>query len=163
LTFQTLDPQGATAGQAHTAWLAGRAAHATRVARTAAIAHNRAVGAGCHGGWSMRLVCWGLVVTFTVALSGLAAAQDARVQQGAKVYEAQKCGMCHSIAGKGNKKFPLDGVGRTLAESQIREWVVDPKAAAEKAKSTAKPPMKAYASLPAADLDALVAYVASLK
>jgi mono/diheme cytochrome c family protein len=102
-------------------------------------------------------------MTLTLGVAGLALAQGGKVEQGMKVYETQKCGMCHSIAGKGNKKFPLDGVGKKLTEAQIKEWIVDPKAAADKSKSTAKPPMKAYPSLPAADLDALVAYMASLK
>ena len=31
-----------------------------------------------------------------------------------KVYEQQKCSVCHSIEGKGNKKGPLDGVGSKL-------------------------------------------------
>jgi mono/diheme cytochrome c family protein len=81
---------------------------------------------------------------------------------GSKVYAAQKCSICHSIAGQGNKKLPLDGVGAKLSADQIREWIVAPAEAAKKAKSTAKPPMKAFASLPKADLDALVAYMKSL-
>jgi mono/diheme cytochrome c family protein len=98
-----------------------------------------------------------------MGLAGVVLAQDAKVQQGMKVYEAQKCSMCHSIAGKGNKKLPLDGVGKKLSAADIKEWIVDPRAAEKKHSSTAKPPMKAYASLPAADVDALVAYMASLK
>ena len=85
-------------------------------------------------------------------------AQDA----GAKVYAAQKCSICHSIAGVGNKKLPLDGVGAKLSVDQIREWIVAPAEAAKKVSSTAKPPMRAYANLPKADLDALVAYMKSL-
>ena len=111
----------------------------------------------------MRLVTSSLALILTLGLTSLAEAQDAKVQQGMKVYDAQKCGMCHAVAGKGNKKAPLDGVGKKLSEAQIKEWIVDPAAAAKKASSTAKPPMKAYPSLPAADLDALVAYMASLK
>jgi mono/diheme cytochrome c family protein len=104
-----------------------------------------------------------MAFALTIGLAASSVAQDAKVQQGMKTYDAQKCGMCHAIAGKGNKKLPLDGVGKKLSEAQIREWIVDPVAAAKKANSTAKPAMKAYASLPAADLDALVAYMASLK
>ena len=91
--------------------------------------------------------------------SGVASAQ---ADAGAKVYAAQKCSMCHSIAGVGNKKFPLDGVGAKLSTDQIREWIVSPAEAAKKANSTAKPAMKAYPNLPKADLDALVAYMKSL-
>lgn len=81
---------------------------------------------------------------------------------GAKVYAAQKCSMCHSIAGVGNKKLPLDGVGTKLTADQIREWIVNPVEAAKKANSTAKPAMRAYPKLEKADLDALVAYTKSL-
>ena len=91
-----------------------------------------------------------------------ATAQDAK--KGQEVYTAQKCQTCHSIAGKGGKASALDGVGGKLSADDIKQWITHPKEAAAKANSTKKPPMPAkYASLPAADLDALVAYMASLK
>ena len=91
-----------------------------------------------------------------------AGAQDAAKGQG--VYDAQKCSVCHAVAGKGNKQNPLDGVGAKLSADDIRAWIVDPIAMAAKANSTKKPPMpKKWANLPAADLDALVAYMQSLK
>lgn len=91
-----------------------------------------------------------------------AMAQDAKA--GEKVYTAQKCQVCHSIAGKGSKANPLDKVGTKLSADEIRHWIVDPTDAAAKAKSTKKPPMPAkYKTLPAADLDGLVAYMQSLK
>ena len=87
---------------------------------------------------------------------------SAQEHPGAKVYASQKCSICHSIAGAGNKKLPLDGVGAKLTEDQIREWIIAPAEAAKKAKSIAKPPMKAYTALPKPDLDALVGYMKSL-
>ena len=93
-----------------------------------------------------------------------AAGDDAQVKKGEGVYTAQKCSVCHQVAGKGNKTNPLDGVGAKLSAADIKEWIVDPVAAAAKAKSTKKPPMPAkYKGLPAADIDALVAYLQSLK
>jgi mono/diheme cytochrome c family protein len=102
---------------------------------------------------------------FSIALApAVAMAQDAaKVEAGKKLYTAQKCQMCHSIAGVGNKKYPLDGVGKKLNDADLKLWLVDPKAAEKKFNSTAKPPMKAYANLPAADIDAMVAYMKSLK
>jgi mono/diheme cytochrome c family protein len=98
------------------------------------------------------------------ATTPLMARDAAQVEQGAKVYTSQKCQMCHAIAGKGNKSNPLDGVGAKLSADDIKQWITHPKEMTEKAKSTKKPPMPAkYASLPAADLDALVAYLQSLK
>jgi mono/diheme cytochrome c family protein len=96
----------------------------------------------------------------TLLMPSAAAAQ---ADEGAKVYAAQKCAICHSIAGVGNKKLPLDGVGSKLTAAQIREWMVNPIDAAKKANSTAKPAMKAYPNLPKGELDALVAYMQSLK
>jgi mono/diheme cytochrome c family protein len=93
------------------------------------------------------------------------AADEAAVKRGMEVYASAtpKCSMCHSIEGKGNKKYPLDGVGSKLSAADIREWIVNPPVMIEKSKSTAKPAMKAYSKLPKADVDALVAYMESLK
>ena len=53
---------------------------------------------------------------------------------------------------------------RSCRPTTSEQWIVDPVAMATKAKSTKKPPMPAkYAKLPAADIDALVAYMQSLK
>ena len=93
-----------------------------------------------------------------------ALAQDkAKVEKGTQVYAAQKCSICHSIGEQGNKKGPLDGVGSKLSADEIRTWIVDPKTMTEKTKAARKPLMKAYPSLPKEDLEALVAYMQSLK
>ncbi|HJZ78322.1 MAG TPA: cytochrome c [Vicinamibacterales bacterium] len=105
----------------------------------------------------------GIVSVFVMAaFAGLASAQD--TAKGAKVYADQKCSLCHSIAGKGNAKGALDDVGSKLKPEEIRQWMTDPVGMSAKAKATRKPPMPAkYSSLPKEDLDALVAYLASLK
>ena len=101
----------------------------------------------------------------SLAASAAAAGQDAAaVKKGQEVYTAQKCQMCHAIAGKGGKAGSLDGVGAKLSAADIRQWITHPKEAAAKAQSTKKPPMPAkYGGLAAAELDALVAYMQSLK
>ena len=106
-----------------------------------------------------------LAITAAVTLPASVAAQDAaQVKHGQEVYAAQKCQQCHSIAGKGKKQNPLDGVGKKLSTDEIRQWIVDPVAMAKKAESKKKPPMQnKYSKLPAADIDGLVAYMASLK
>jgi mono/diheme cytochrome c family protein len=109
-----------------------------------------------------RVVC-SAVVMLVVVSEPRAYAQGAAAGDGAKVYAAQKCSICHSIGGVGNKKLPLDGVGTKLSADQIREWIVMPAEAAKKVNSTIKPPMKAYTNLPKPDLDALVAYLKSLE
>ena len=51
---------------------------------------------------------------------GTADAQDAQAQKGMQVFVAQKCNVCHSIAGKGKKSGPLDDVGDKLSAAEIR-------------------------------------------
>ena len=104
-------------------------------------------------------------LTLALAMPAVASAQDAeQVKKGEQVYAAQKCSMCHSIAGKGGKQSPLDGVGKKLSADDIRAWITNPAEMTKKAGSTKKPPMPAkYGKLPAAELDALVAYMQSLK
>ena len=95
--------------------------------------------------------------------AGIASAQG-NVEKGKQVYTDQHCSMCHSIDGKGNPKGPLDEVGSKLTADQIRAWITSPAEQAAKAKADRKPPMPAkFAQLPKADIDALVAYLSSLK
>jgi mono/diheme cytochrome c family protein len=102
-----------------------------------------------------------LLVVFCAGFAANAAGQG-KAALGEKVYTDQKCSLCHSIGDKGNKKGPLDGVSRKLPEADIRAWITDAKGMTAKAKTTRKPEMKSYA-LPKDDVDALVAYLQSLK
>jgi mono/diheme cytochrome c family protein len=112
------------------------------------------------GGQQMRLIA--IAVMVCAGAAGAAAAQDAKVARGEQLYAEQKCGLCHSIADKGNKKGPLDGVGSKLSSDELRQWIVDAKGMTAKTSATRKPDMKNYA-LPKEDVDALVAHMASLK
>jgi mono/diheme cytochrome c family protein len=103
----------------------------------------------------------GFAVLFAVGVAGGASAQDAKAR-GEQVYAAQKCSLCHSIAGKGNAKGALDDVGSKLKTDDIRAWIVDAHAMTAKTKAARKPEMKQY-SLPTEEVDALVAYLSSLK
>jgi len=95
-----------------------------------------------------------------VSSAAIASAQDA--SKGQQVFADQKCSLCHSIAGKGNAKGPLDDVGSKLSAADIRAWITDAKGMTAKMKTTRKPDMKQY-SLPKDDVDALVAYLSTLK
>ena len=108
----------------------------------------------------MFRVIAGLIVC--VGLASAAAAQDAKVANGEKLYVDQKCAVCHSIGGKGNKKGPLDSVASKLKAEEIRKWIVDAKGMTTKTKAARKPVMRAY-KLPKEDVDALVAYMMTLK
>src|SRR5689334_10774195 len=108
----------------------------------------------------MRSTVIAIVVSLGVAAA--AAAQDAKVAKGQQLFADQKCTLCHSIGDKGNKKGPLDGVASKLSADEIRSWITDAKGMTAKTKATRKPEMKAYA-LPKDDVDALVAYLTTLK
>jgi mono/diheme cytochrome c family protein len=95
-------------------------------------------------------------------LAGPALAQDAKVQKGMQVYTAQKCSKCHSIAGKGNAKGKMDGIGAKMTPAELKAWIVDPVAMAAKEKKDRKPPMKKVA-MSGDDVDAVVAYLSTLK
>ncbi|HKE82715.1 MAG TPA: cytochrome c [Vicinamibacterales bacterium] len=97
-----------------------------------------------------------------VALVGVVSASAQSADAGQKVYTAQKCSLCHSVAGVGNKKGALDGIGSKLSADDIRAWITDAPTMAAKAKADRKPPMKAY-TLPKEDLDTLVGYLQGLK
>jgi mono/diheme cytochrome c family protein len=105
-----------------------------------------------------------LAVGVGMAVPLAADRQEDAIKRGQEVYAAQKCSVCHSVAGKGNKANPLDGAGKKLSADEIKEWITHPTEMTAKTKSTKKPPMPAkYGKLPAADIDALVAYIQSLK
>jgi len=101
-----------------------------------------------------------LIALVAAAIPAFASAQA--VEHGQKVYTASKCSICHSVAGVGNKKGALDGVGAKLSADDLRQWIVDAPGMTVKTKADRKPAMKAY-TLPKDDLDALVAYLQSLK
>jgi mono/diheme cytochrome c family protein len=106
-----------------------------------------------------RTMLWcGLTAWLLVGGSGAVQAGDAApIERGKEVYQAQRCATCHAIAGVGNKRHPLDDVGSRLTPDAIRKWIVAPKEMDPKVRK------KAYDKLPPEELDALVAYLESLK
>ena len=86
-----------------------------------------------------------------------------QVKRGTQVYADQKCALCHSIAGKGNAKGPLDDVGSRLSVDDIRTWIVDPATMTKKTNAARKPAMRAYPDLSKDDLESITAYMLSLK
>ena len=106
----------------------------------------------------------GCAGVLALMIAGVASAQDqGQIDRGQKVYTTQKCSICHLIAGQGNKNGPLAGVGSKLSAEEIRQWIVASPEMAAKAKAERKPVMKPFTALPKEELDALVAYLGSLK
>jgi cytochrome c2 len=97
----------------------------------------------------LKSIVSGIIVCLGVAAT--AAAQDAKVAKGESVYAEQKCSLCHSIADKGNKKGPLDGVAAKYSAAELGQWLTDAKGMTAKTKATRKPDMKTY-TLPKEDV-----------
>jgi mono/diheme cytochrome c family protein len=97
-----------------------------------------------------------------ISVSAVASAAPPDAAQGEKLFAEQKCGLCHSIAGKGNPKGPLDEAVGKLSAADLRAWITDANGMTAKTKATRKPAMKQFA-LPKEDVDALVAYLSSIK
>lgn len=100
--------------------------------------------------------------------SGAAAApptapDPALVALGRTVFEEQACTRCHAAEGRGNPRLPLDGVGTRRAVSELPDWVTGTGAAREElGRSTARV-KGAFTQLPREELDAVVAYLSSLR
>ena len=111
-----------------------------------------------------RLAVIGLAAVAMLMVASTAMAQDqALIEKGIAVYAEQRCSMCHAIDGKGNAQGALDGVGTKLTAEEIKAWIVTPKEMTEKTGASRKPNMRAYPNLEEGDLEALIAYMVSLK
>jgi mono/diheme cytochrome c family protein len=104
-----------------------------------------------------------LAAAAVVASAARAGAQDkTKIEQGAALFVSQKCTMCHSANGKGNPKGALDGVASKQKVTDLKQWILDPEAMRAKTNATRTPAMKLI-KLSSEQVDALVAYIASLK
>jgi cytochrome c2 len=108
----------------------------------------------------MKIIRIVLSATVMLAIAGtatLAAGQSGNAANGEKLYTAQKCSVCHQIAGKGGKMGPeLTKVGATRDAKWLAAYLPNPKGADPKNKMT---PVK----LKGAELDDLIAYLLTLK
>jgi len=107
----------------------------------------------------MKKVMIGIAMLGTALflLASFAFSFEGDAKAGMAVYDAQKCKLCHSIEGVGNKKSPLDGVGSKLPAAELIKWIKTPK------EMKADTKMKAYPNLSDKELNDLVAYMLSLK
>ena len=110
----------------------------------------------------MRSAVAVLAAVVLIAAARPALAQGGSAQQGAALFSTQKCTMCHSVAGKGNPKGPLDAIAAKNKGAHIREWLTDPEGMRAKTSATRTPAMKPMKLSPD-QVDALVAYLTSTK
>lgn len=84
------------------------------------------------------------------------------VESGRAVYQAQGCASCHAIAGAGNPRYPLDGVGDRHDATALRDWILATGTAATLLPRRAAVMKEDYRDLGTDEIDALVAYLSSL-
>jgi cbb3-type cytochrome oxidase cytochrome c subunit len=78
------------------------------------------------------------------------------VEEGWRIYQAERCSRCHSIEGTGSPRYPLDGTADRLDARELRLWVVAPQ---EMQPRVRKQP---YDHLSEDEVDALVAFLQML-
>ncbi|HRQ64252.1 MAG TPA: cytochrome c [Xanthomonadaceae bacterium] len=91
------------------------------------------------------------------------AADLEQVARGAEVFAREGCAGCHSIAGDGNPRNPLDGVGARLGADELLHWTVGAPEVADRMSRRTAMMKQGYADLGETDLDALVAFLATLR
>jgi len=80
-----------------------------------------------------------------------------------QVYQQQTCARCHSIAGNGNPRNSLDGVGARRTASELRDWIVGADTLQGELPMYALKLKKSYREISDDDFDSLVIYMQSLR
>ena len=91
------------------------------------------------------------------------AGEAADSARGRVVFRERTCERCHSVAGVGSPRYPLDGVGSRRTAPELRAWTIAASVVADSLSPSAARAKRGYAELPAADMNALLRYLASLR
>lgn len=81
---------------------------------------------------------------------------------GTQVYAEQGCARCHSLAGKGNPRLPLDAVGSRRDAVALRHGITGDVATGAALSARVRAVKAGYAQLPDTDMAALIAYLQSV-
>jgi len=84
------------------------------------------------------------------------------IKTGRQVYKQQSCGFCHSIAGQGNPRNPLDGVGKKHSANELRNFITGADTLQDLLSTSIIKMKQRYRELSDDELDALVIYMQSL-
>lgn len=83
------------------------------------------------------------------------------IERGRQIYREQHCAQCHSIAGQGNPRIPLDAIGDKHNATELRDWIIGSDAIQGKMPEGVRKLKEIYRTLPEDDLNALVIYLQS--
>lgn len=85
-----------------------------------------------------------------------------RIEAGSQIYKEQSCALCHSIAGQGNPRNPLDGVGTKHTASELRNFITGADTLQGLLPESVRKMKQRYRELSDDELNALVVYMQSL-
>ena len=78
---------------------------------------------------------------------------------GRESFNRRGCSACHSIAGTGNPRHPLDGVGSNWTAEQLHAWVTGSGFAAERLPASVARRKQRYTSIPDEEMNALIGFL----
>jgi hypothetical protein len=81
---------------------------------------------------------------------------------GMRVFSASGCERCHSVAGVGSPRYPLDGVGSRRSPVELRTWTVASAAVQDSLSPSAVRAKQRYEQIPREGMRVLLVYMASL-
>lgn len=90
-------------------------------------------------------------------------AQPPATEAGRTIFESRNCGTCHSVAGTGNPRNPLDGVGSRLNVEQLRDWTTGTGSASNSLSAGVRGRKARYLEMSEAEMEALLHYLSALK
>ncbi len=85
-----------------------------------------------------------------------------QIDAGRQIYQQQGCARCHAIAGAGNQRYPLDGVGARRTATELHDWIIGAEAVKGALSANVAELKQGYRGLPANDSDALIIFLQSL-
>ena len=85
-----------------------------------------------------------------------------QIETGRQVYQQQSCALCHSIAGQGNPRNPLDNVGEKHSPEALRDYIIGADGLQNILPEYSLKLKQRYQLLPPDELNALIIYLRSL-
>lgn len=86
-----------------------------------------------------------------------------QVEVGRTIYDQQFCASCHSIAGKGNPRVPLDNVGARRTPEELRDWITGADSLKGVLPESTRNMKQRYKALTEDEMEALVSYLRRLQ
>jgi mono/diheme cytochrome c family protein len=85
------------------------------------------------------------------------------IERGRVVYNREGCATCHSIAGAGNPRSPLDGAADRWGPDELEAWTTGAGIAADLLPAGIVRRKQRYQAIDAEDLEVLIAYLSTLR